>query len=643
MNSSAEWFDTCAGVLGGDGLFFHRHPGFSPRAVQQEMAAAVAEAIDARQKLMVEAGTGTGKTYAYLVPALLAAKRVVISTGTKALQDQLHNRDLPRVQEILSSPVRTALLKGRSNYLCLYRLDRLRQTRQGASIPEVTELLEWSQATRSGEIADFGELEASLAQRVTSTPDNCLGAKCPVFDHCFVVRARRSAQAAEVIVVNHHLLLSDFRLKEEGFGVLPAVDAVIVDEAHQLPELASQFFGEHLSTRQLTELARDSGNECSALGDMPGMALAAQDLADCVYKAEMLFGQIGAREAWKQFSSRRGVQKLHEQLGTALSALAGTLRDVSIRSAELEGLSARAQLVEARWRLLSATEAPTGWVRWIEPSGRGGFWRATTMETAEPFRRLFEAYPGSWVFTSATLSALSDFEDFRSSLGLSEARGLRLASPFDFSEQARLYIPSGLPDPSQPDYCDAVVAALTPILAASTGGALILCTSHQAVVRVADLLRCQKKPLYGQVMAQNDASKSALLEQFATAGDAVLVATNSFWEGIDVKGSALRVVAIDKVPFTVPGDPLHEARMAAIRAGGGRPFLDYQLPRAMLALRQGIGRLIRDAGDRGLVVLCDPRLLTRAYGHRILVSMPPMARLDGEDAACAWVGRVKAS
>lgn len=638
MNRRAAEY--CASILGDDGPFHARLRGFAPRGAQQSMAAAVAQALDDSSALVVEAGTGVGKTYGYLVPVLLTGKQTIISTGTKNLQDQLHNRDLPQVREILGLSSRTALLKGRNNYLCLHRMERARGEISAKERALFDALNEWCELTQTGELTEFAELPPGLQSKVTSTPENCLGSKCPEFENCFVAKARRSAQEADVVVVNHYLLLSDFRLKEEGFSVLPDARAVVVDEAHQLPELAPQFFGERLSTQQLAELVRDVVGECMALGDMPAVSEAAQDLADCVYEAEAAFAEAGIRQTREQFEMRAGIRDLHARIDSVLSRLHELLQDVSIRSADLCNLEIRSQRANTSWKTLVEADASGEWIYWIEPMGRGGSWNATPVDAAASFQRLLGAYPGAWIFTSATVSALPDFWDFRQSMGLLEARTLRLDSPFDYSRQTRLYMPEGLPDPADPSYADGVVATLLPIFRASDGGAFVLCTSHRALLKIAELLRNSREPHDGPVFVQGELSKEAMLAQFAAAGNAVLVGTNSFWEGVDVKGLALRIVAIDKLPFAAPGDPVSDAREAAIAAAGGNAFRDYRLPRAILALRQGIGRLIRDAADEGLVVLCDPRLHRRGYAGRILSGLPAMTRINALGDACEWIRKV---
>ncbi|TAM09676.1 MAG: ATP-dependent DNA helicase [Nevskiaceae bacterium] len=618
-------------------------PGFVPRNSQQAMAQAVEHAFAAREKLLVEAGTGTGKTYAYLVPALQSGLRVAISTGTRNLQDQLFHRDLPRVREVLASGARVALLKGRSNYLCLHRLERALQTpAHRRHYKTLADLRRWSRITVSGEIADHGSHDPAVLAAATSTAENCLGNKCPEFDQCFVVKARRAAQAADLVVVNHHLLLSDFRLREEGFGVLPGVDAVVVDEAHQLPELAPQFFGERVSTRQLQDLARDTMEECTTLGDLPELSDLGMELAQATAPLAVELARQQGRIADVAFRhNNKEIRKLENKIKVSVEELTLALDAISERNPELAHLSKRCARLRDAYVTLVAPEAPAGWVRWVEGGKAGGSWHGAPVETAASFQRLFAAYPGSWVFTSATLSGASHFTDFREAIGTPGAQALALDSPFDYARQARLYLPPDLPDPADPDYLLHVVRALQPLIAAAQGGAMILCTSHRAVSRIAELLRTrvagQAAPLPCTVLVQGEASKAALVAQFAQDGNAILVATASFWEGVDIKGRALRLLAIDKLPFQAQGDPIFEARLAALKAAGRRPFVDYQLPHMIISLRQGVGRLIRDEQDYGLVVICDPRMSTRNYGKRVRASLPPMPVLHDSEQACAWL------
>lgn len=626
-----------AELLGAQGPFARHAAGFAPRSQQQAMAEAVEAAIADRSRLVVEAGTGTGKTYAYLVPALASGRRVVVSTGTKNLQDQLFFRDLPRVRDALGLPVRVSLLKGRANYLCIYRLRKaVMDPRSRVSRTKLGFVDDWAIRTDSGEVSELPPTVADdqLLPLVTSTADNCLGGKCPDFAECHVVKARRAAQAADLVVVNHHLLFADFRLKEEGFGVLPGADAVIVDEAHQLPELAAQFFGEKVSTRQLSDLARDIAVEVQAFRDMPRLTEALDQLALATIELERPFNEVGAgRLGLDDFAERPGVASALGAARTALDECRDTLQAVAERSTGLAHCAGRATTMSAAFHHIAGDAGP-GLVRWAESAGRGGALHAAPVEPIDGFRRFMAAYPGAWVFTSATLAAGADFQHFTATLGLDDAATLRLDSPFDYAEQARLHVPRGLPDPNDPAYSDAVANTLVPLIEASGGGAFVLCTSYRAMDRIAERLRAALPfPLF----VQGEAGKSALIEQFAKAGNGVLVATASFWEGVDVKGAALRLVAIDKLPFNQPGDPVFEARLKLIRERGGNPFIELQLPRAITALRQGVGRLIRDRSDRGMVVLCDPRLRSKGYGRKVVASLPPIPALKEPAEACAWL------
>ncbi|MGQ3058025.1 MAG: ATP-dependent DNA helicase [Nevskia sp.] len=626
-----------AELLGAQGPFARHAPGFAPRSQQQAMAEAVEAAIADRSRLVVEAGTGTGKTYAYLVPALASGRRVVVSTGTKNLQDQLFFRDLPRVRDALGLPVRVSLLKGRANYLCIYRLRKaVMDPRSRVSRTKLGVVDDWAIRTDSGEVSELPPTVADdqLLPLVTSTADNCLGGKCPDFAECHVVKARRAAQAADLVVVNHHLLFADFRLKEEGFGVLPGADAVIVDEAHQLPELAAQFFGEKVSTRQLSDLARDIAVEVQAFRDMPRLTEALDQLALATIELERPFNEVGAgRLGLDDFAQRTGVASALGAARTALDECRDTLQAVAERSTGLAHCAGRATTMAAAFNHIAGDAGP-GLVRWAESAGRGGALHAAPVEPIDGFRRFMAAYPGAWVFTSATLAAGADFQHFTATLGLDDAATLRLDSPFDYAEQARLHVPRGLPDPNDPAYSDAVADTLVPLIEASGGGAFVLCTSYRAMDRIAERLR---SALPFPLFVQGEAGKSALIEQFAKAGNGVLVATASFWEGVDVKGAALRLVAIDKLPFNQPGDPVFEARLKLIRERGGNPFIELQLPRAITALRQGVGRLIRDRSDRGMVVLCDPRLRSKGYGRKVVASLPPIPALKEPAEACAWL------
>ena len=617
--------DEIAGLLGADGPFARALGGFAVRQPQQWMARAVAEQYDRAGSLVVEAGTGTGKTYAYLAPALMSGRRTVVSTGTRTLQDQLFHRDLPRVRDTLRLSVRTALLKGRANYLCLYRMKRARGLpAMRAFDGQLAQIEDWARRTQSGELSELGEFreDQAVMRQITSTADNCLGSRCADFERCFVAQARRQAQAADLVVVNHHLLFADFLLKDNGFGqILSGSDAVIVDEAHQLPELASQFFGTRVSTRQLQELARDTQLEAQNCGDLPALNETAQRLAGDVARLEAVFLRSAPRAPLAQFTANPDAQIELERAGQSLEETFMALRPLEERNAELGALLARALELREKWAHILDTAAVEDEVRWAEALPRGGSLNATPIELADGFRRMRQTYPGAWIFTSATLAAGPDFTHYTQQLGLEDAQTLRLDSPFDYAEQARLYLPRGLPEPNSPAYSAAVADAVLPVIEAAHGGVFVLCTSHRALRTVAERLRGR---ISYRLLVQGEESRSALLDAFAADGNAVLVGTSSFWEGVDVKGQALRVVVIDKLPFAAPGDPVFEAKLDAIRRRGGAPFLELQLPEAIVMLRQGVGRLIRDPADRGLLVLCDPRLSSKGYGRKVIASLPTM-------------------
>ncbi|MGQ0501519.1 MAG: ATP-dependent DNA helicase [Panacagrimonas sp.] len=632
-----DWF-------GPDGPLARGIPGFRPRPAQAEMAAEVAEAFEHSDLRLIEAGTGTGKTFAYLVPALVAGKRVIVSTGTKNLQDQLFERDLPRLLAALRVPARTAMLKGRSNYLCLYRMKRAGQENaHGRANPDerLAQVERWSRFTDRGEVSELGRVveDERLRFQITSTADNCLGAKCADISSCFVVKSRRAAMGADLVVVNHHVLLSDVLLKEEGFGeILPGADAVIVDEAHQLPELAGQFFGTRVSSRQLRDLADDALKAAFEQADIPAVNAAASAMASPVIALEARLAALGGRLGCEEFLVARDAGPTLDAVAQALDALAQELDACRERSAALDALAGRAAQLGARLALCilgadGVGAADDEQVRWVEPQGRGGSLHATPIDLGQGFGRVFSAHPGAWVLTSATLSAGGDFGHFRRQIGMPAAPALALESPFDYARQARLHLPENLPETQAPDYALRVAEVSIPLIEASGGGAFVLCTSHRALRIVAEHLRTRVAfPLF----VQGDDDRSRLVENFAQAGNGVLVGTQSFWEGVDVKGRALRLVIIDKLPFTAPGDPVYDARLDALRRRGGNPFVDVQLPEAIVSLRQGAGRLIRDETDRGLLVLCDPRLRSKGYGRKVLAALPQMPRVDAAEAA-AWL------
>ena len=627
MSDLSRYFDS-TGPLASD------IPGYRLRPQQVEMAETVARAIKNREKLIVEAGTGTGKTFAYLVPALLAGGKVIISTGTKTLQDQLYNRDLPTVREALKVPVTVALLKGRANYICHHHLERAAADGRYRSREDVTylKLVErFATTSASGDKAGLSAVpeNAAIWPHVTSTRENCLGQECKHYKECFVMKARKHAQEADVVVVNHHLFFADVVLRDEGMAeLLPACNTIILDEAHQLPETATMFFGESVSTAQLVELARDtraealvSARDFQALPDMCGkLDAAAREL----------------RLAVKNDAGRLPAQSVHRLAGfdAALDWLEARLNDFiglsETQAARSEGLrNCHGRAVELgdklqRWRDKDVSDL----IRWVEVFGHSLQLQSTPLSVAEPFRRQLDAQPRAWIFTSATLSVKGDFQHYVQEMGLDDATTASWESPFDFAHQSLLYVPEGLPPPNTPDYTASVVDASLPVIRASGGRAFCLFTSLRALEEARGLLTAAfaRDGLRFPVLVQGDKPRSELLERFRRLGNAVLLGSQSFWEGVDVKGEALSLVIIDKLPFAPPDDPVLAARIEEIDKRGGNAFMDYQLPRAVISLKQGAGRLIRDETDRGVLMICDPRLLSKPYGRRIWQSLPPMKR-----------------
>jgi ATP-dependent DNA helicase DinG len=615
-------------LLGSDGPFAREVPNFAPRATQQRMAEAVAQAIARHDVLVVEAGTGTGKTFAYLVPALLSGQRVIISTGTRNLQDQLFHRDLPRVLSILGVKADVALLKGRANYLCRYRLQQTVESGQFKSRRQVDDLQKvraWAAGTRTGDRAELVEVPegSPLWPRVTSTAENCLGTECPFYDDCFVFKARRRAQAADLVVVNHHLLLSDLALRREGFGaILPEAEAYILDEAHQLPELAGQYFSVGISARQVQELAADALTECAG---QPGALAVLQPALDGVNgalrKARLAFDALPKRGAFAQLEADAGAAEALENLGNALADLAAVLMGQAERSKGLASVHARAVVLDQRLQRIAGRDGEDE-VRWYELSERGFELSSTPLDLAPQLQALRNATDAAWIHTSATLSVAGHFEHFTRQMGLVDPVTLDLGSPFDYPHQALCWLPQGLPEPAARDYTARVIDTVRPVLEASRGRAFLLFTSHRALRLAAELLANAPWPLF----VQGTAPRHQLLSDFRDSGNGVLLGAASFWEGVDVAGEALSVVVIDKLPFASPDDPVLQARLDAVRQAGGNPFRDWQIPAAAIALKQGAGRLIRDVHDRGVLVLCDPRLATKAYGKLFLASLPPMPR-----------------
>ncbi len=613
---------------------------FRPREQQREMALAVAEAIRDNAILVVEAGTGTGKTFAYLVPALLAGGKVIISTGTKNLQDQLFQKDLPMVRDALKAPVSVALLKGRSNYVCHYHLSRTEsdgmfKTRE--DIKHLGKIKSYAKVSDSGDksgLADVPE-NAPIWMQVTSTRDNCLGQECPNHKECFVLKARTEAMKADIVVVNHHLFFADVMLRDEGVAeLLPACNTVIFDEAHQLPETASLFFGETLSTTLLLDLARDTRIEAAAgAKDFAPLPKACDELDKAARDLRLVFKKEGrmpaaATENFKEFSP--ALKTLSEKL----AQLNGMLEKQAERSEGLENCWQRAQALAQQLAKWQKGDEPDQ-VRWLEVFHHSLQLNTTPLSIAEIFEKQIVGSARAWIFTSATLAVKQDFSHYQGEMGLLNAKTACWDSPFNYAEQALLYVPANLPEPNSEGYTEAVVQAALPLIEASQGRAFLLFTSLRAMQRAHEILQAEfdRRGWNYPLLLQGEGSRNELLTRFRSLGNAVLLGSQSFWEGVDVRGEALSLVIIDKLPFAPPDDPVLAARIAQINKQGRNAFMEYQLPRAIITLKQGAGRLIRDETDHGELMICDPRLISKPYGKRIWQSLPPMKRTRVEAEA----------
>ncbi|MES1946318.1 helicase c2 [Salinisphaera sp. C84B14] len=623
-----------AALFSDDDALSRALPGYAARAGQAEMASAVARAIDAGERLVVEAGTGTGKTLAYLLPALASQRKIIVSTATRYLQSQLDDKDVPLAQTVLGRSVHATVLKGRANYLCLHRLNLTEASGDLYLAPKIRAVRDWAARTTTGDLGEFGDLGDgdALWPRITSTTDNCLGQECPLFDQCWVVHARREAQAADLVIVNHYLLFADLTLRESGFGeVLPGADAIVLDEAHRLPDIAGRFFGQALSARQLKDLVRDGLAELDTLGgDMPALKAKLKDVGNAERRFADALGDAPGNRSWEELETgvRRGAR---DELAAALLALKTGLEPVASRSDRMKALSRRCGELEAALTTVSASDADR--ISWLEKRGTAWIWHSTPLDVATPFSRAIEAYPGAWIFTSATLAVKNDLDYFCRRLGLTDVTQQVLPSPFDYERNAMLYAPQAMPAPNTPDFDDALVSQALALIEASGGGTFLLCTSYRAVARYGEALAAAGI----DVLMQGSAPRATLLAEFRNDDGAVLVATSSFWEGVDVRGQALRLVIIDRLPFASPADPVLAARFTAMKEAGENPFMDYQLPQAIITLKQGVGRLIRDAADRGVLAICDPRLFTARYGGAIRASLPPMPITRDQAVACEFL------
>lgn len=603
---------------------------FRPRTEQIEMAHAVGESIQNKSSLVIEAGTGTGKTFAYLAPALVFGKKTIISTGSKNLQDQLFNRDLPAIKKALNFTGKIALLKGRANYLCLERLDQV--IAQGvlgdkSVLVELSKVRKWNNSTKTGDFTECIELaeDSPIIPQLTSTAESCLGTDCPNYSECYVASARKKALNADLVVVNHHLFFADIAVKESGFGeLIPNAEVIIFDEAHQLPDIASQYFGQSLTSRQLFDLCKDINIVYrTELKDMQQLGTTSDTLLKVVQDFRLLLGNgSNVRGNWRELYTQSAVKKSFELLQEKIDFLAEVIKLALGRSQTLDSIFDRVESIKIQLKRLSETNI-VGYCYWYEGNGRQFGLHITPLTVADKFGAQLEAKEAAWIFTSATLEVGGTFNHFCLRLGIENATQKILPSPFNYSEQSLLCVPRYLPNTNQANTLSSLGEMLLPVIEANKGRCFVLCTSYSMMRGLAEYFR-EKSNL--SILLQGETSKGKLLEQFIKETHSVLVATSSFWEGVDVRGDALSLVIIDKLPFTAPDEPLLKARIEDCRLQGGDPFNDIQIPEAVITLKQGVGRLIRDVTDRGVVIICDNRLVMRNYGETFLKSLPNSSR-----------------
>lgn len=621
--------DAIIDVFSIDGDLSRHIKGFRPRDEQLEMAQVVVEAIESKSTVIVEAGTGTGKTFAYLAPVLLAGKKTIISTGSKNLQDQLFNRDLPAIKKALGYSGKIALLKGRSNYLCLERLDQV--IAQGilgdkSVLTDLSKVRRWNNSTQSGDLSECIELaeDSPILPQLTSTSESCLGSDCPNYAECYIAKARKKALNADLVVVNHHIFFADMAVKENGFGeLIPNAEAIIFDEAHQLPDIASQYFGQSLTSRQLFELCKDINIVYrTELKDMQQLGNIADTLQKIIQDFRLLLGEGNQRGNWRDLSKQSMVEKAFNLLQEKLAFLSEVIKLVLGRSQTLDSIFERLEAIKVQLERLGETNV-VGYCYWYETIGRQFGLHITPLTVADKFGSQVTNKEAAWIFTSATLAVGAGFQHFCQRLGISPHKQKILPSPFNYCEQALLCVPRYLPPTNRPNTLTALGEMLLPLIEANQGRCFVLCTSYAMMRGLAEYFRAQSEL---SILLQGESAKTQLLTQFVEEKHSVLVATSSFWEGVDVRGDALSLVIIDKLPFTAPDEPLLKARIEDCRLQGGDPFNDIQIPEAVIALKQGVGRLIRDVTDRGAVVICDNRLVTRAYGETFLKSLPDAKR-----------------
>lgn len=636
--------------LGKEGPLAQQLKNFQPREAQQKMAHAVYESIRNENHLMCEAPTGTGKSLGYLFPAILAEKRAIISTGTKHLQKQLFEKDLKLAKKTLNKPLAYSLLKGRRNYLCQYRIEQFGQEHKMLPSKKVYQDLltvqQWAAETQTGDTSDLASVpeESETWQYATSTADNCLGRECPYYDNCFVVRARNRALESDIVVVNHHLLLSDIVVKDEGFGaLLPKAESMIIDEAHQFPEVARVFFGKQFSSRQTMNLIQDTLLEqTTAAQDNEDLPELARVIEKQLKDARLAFGHDSKRNSWNAQASMQ--VPVLDELNESLLMFAEALDEQRVRSEGLERCASRAEtLVNNFIDALPDDESSS--LYWYETYSQSFMMHSTPMDIGDKFQRVLKEHGKHWVFTSATLSSRNSMDYFKQELGfangsnstgthstsvdssqqvnVSDVQSLILDTPFNFKQQALLVSPRGMPDTFTREFDESFIELTKSVVHTSKGRCFVLCTSHRMLNQVAQAFAYNNELT---VLVQGQQSRDQLLQRFRKEQPAILIGTSSFWEGVDVQGDDLSCVIIDRLPFASPDDPMVKAREAWLKQKNMQPFIHYSLPSAVIKLKQGVGRLIRSDQDKGVIIIADTRLITKNYGKVFLESLPDMSR-----------------
>lgn len=640
MDEITSLAESCRRALGDKGRLSTAIPGFVAREPQTDLAVAIADAVMAKSTLVAEAGTGTGKTFAYLLPCLLSGKKAIISTATKTLQDQLYQKDLPMLVRAMGLSARIQNLKGRANYICQHRVQLHAEEGQFQNpqcAHEVLHVRDKLSQMVNGERSELPEIseDSQVWNYVTSTTENCLGTECPNLETCFLIKARKRALDADIVVINHHLFFADSRLKQDGFGeLLPGVDIVVFDEAHQLAEIATNFNGERVGTRQFRDLLDD------IIGEWPVLDLANQPLKALSNKTDKLMDELllslpvrEDRISWDEVRRNKKFIAVWDDWLVLKDEIIECLNSETV--AEVPGLvRCRERMEDLERILLSFSQLTNDKIRWLERFKHTLVFHATPYDIAKPFSELLQRQACTYVFTSATLTMASSFDCFCKPLGLNEAKTLLLPSPFDYQQQALLYLPRGLPDPKDANYYQALLQKALPVIEACGGRCFFLFTSHKALKLVAQML---SNTLNYPLLIQGAEAKPILLERFRQLGNAVLLGTATFWEGVDVKGEALSCVIIDKLPFASPFDPVTRGRMAYLKDQGLSGFDELSLPNAVIALKQGVGRLIRDITDKGVLMIADPRLTGREYGRSILASLPQLPRTRDEQKVLHFI------